>query len=290
LDGTSKYPKGLEKVQEGMNREKENDAKIQAMLKDCEHSLATNAAAAQAVKDLGFGRKKIPASVFASSPDEAETKGGEEGVDDDDDFVPSPSLARSAADALLSSFFEEILDEDEAPIDPLVGNDETEDHGSNDGGGEVDGGGGDSGGGAFPPMEQISSMFSPFGLSNSFTSSASPHSADQWLMDIIRSSVAALTEDQSPIATEDLDPAQRDSSPELEEGVPAPTIASVLVAAGIANWRVHAENLVLNGLGVDTIYQAASPGNQMLIGLGMTKYEIKQLRKYAEKNPLERTL
>jgi len=389
----------LEKVQEGMNREKENDAKVQAMLKDCAHSLAFNAAAAQAVKDLGFGRNKVPVSVFASSPDDEDQISNEEETKkeagSDNDLVSTPSSAHSASDSFFASLFgkhetqdldnsggsdgggggslalskkrinamfnpfgsrggslsvgfsNEISD-DETPID-LVGNDKTQDYGNSGGSGGGDDGnvppieptnamlsslsssrdrgrarsvsfsseildedealndllvcndktqdygnsGGSGGGddGNVPPIEPANAMFSPFGSSRDKgrANSISLRSADQEVVGITPSSIVTST-DHSPAAAEDLDLAQRDSSSEPEKGEPAPTIASVLVAAGITNWRAHAEDLVLNGFGVEALYQATSRGSLMPVDLGMAKHELKKLQKYTEKNPLESKL
>jgi hypothetical protein len=198
-------------------------------------------------------------------------------------FSPFGS-SRDRGRARSVSFSSEILDEGEALNDLFVGNDETQYYGNSGG----SGGGGD---GTLQPIESTNAMFSPFGSSRDRgrANSTSLRYADQEMVGTTPSSIVTST-NQSPTAAENLDPAQRDSSPEPEEGVPAPTIASVLVAAGIANWRVHAENLVLNGLGVEALYQATSHGSSMPVDLGMAKHELKKLRKYTEKNPLKRKL
>jgi len=62
LDGTSGFPKGLNDVVAGMALEKDNDATVQAMLKTSEKTMKGNALSAQAVKALGFGKRKASAA------------------------------------------------------------------------------------------------------------------------------------------------------------------------------------------------------------------------------------
>jgi len=68
-----------------------------------------------------------------------------------------------------------------------------------------------------------------------------------------------------------------------DDGSTGRTVALVLEAAGFESksWRRHAEAFTLNEVGVEALLDKSSPNSdQLLYDLGMTKSEVKRLRKY----------
>mmetsp|Transcript_64281 Transcript_64281/g.110348 ORF Transcript_64281/g.110348 Transcript_64281/m.110348 type:complete len:607 (+) Transcript_64281:1-1821(+) len=120
LDSTSGLPKGLNDVVDGMAREKENDFEVQKILKECEQTLAKNAASARDVKNLGFGQKRLAALNEDKKIDleqEVDT-GAEERPHGGFESVPSKRFNRfsSSLPIVFENFIDEHVDNHESSL------------------------------------------------------------------------------------------------------------------------------------------------------------------------------
>jgi len=298
LDGTSGLPKGLNDVVDGMAQEKENDFEVQKLLKECEQALSNNAASAKAVKDLGFGQKRLAA--LGKYLNEKANAGAEE------------KQCHSPLHSNISSSFSEVIDEH---VDDHEGYFAAEDMSeSNDdaaaalfaaaSAGENNdrsGSGGRDGGSGCGTVNDTNiaygedALLTLFGF-NTPTDGMSPSSAStlhhRLGTDSPPGEEMLISEQQEQEDVEEGLAHRFKFSPERnEEWSDKLTVASVLVAAGLSeNWIKHAETFVVNGIGVEELQEVCTGGHatrSVLYDLGLTKFEVNKLGIYFCENPLK---